>query len=64
MLVPFSQVVIITSIEWLREKKQKRFEFKKNAEKAIYYIRSNAAMWLDVSNKCIKVRKKALKKKH
>ena len=56
MLIPFIQVIVITSIEWLREENNQGDKNLRKKEKEADYIRSNDPMWLDVANKLVKVR--------
>ena len=57
MLIPFTHVILITCIEWLREEEEKREKEVKNEEKEEpEYKRSKEPIWLDVANKLVKVK--------
>ena len=55
MLIFFTQVILITCIEWLTEKKEHEENILKNERKEPEYERSNEQMWLDVANKLVMV---------
>ena len=55
-LIPFTHVILITCIEWLREAKDKREKEPQEEDEEPEYERSKEAIWLDVGNKLVKVR--------
>ena len=55
MIIPFTQVILITVIEWLKEERRKEIEAEIEGETGDI-TRDKERMWLDVGNKLIKVR--------
>ena len=55
MIIPFTQVILITVIEWLKEERRKEIEAEIEVETGDN-TRDKERMWLDVGNKLIKVR--------
>ena len=60
MIIPFTQVILITGIEWSKEVEKKddqeEVEKKVNQEEEVTELsRSKEHIWLDVSNKVVKV---------
>ena len=57
MLIPFTHVILITCIEWLRQaEERKEKETKTEEEEEPEYERSKEPIWLDVANKLVKVK--------
>ena len=55
MIIPFTQVILITVIEWLKEERRKEIEAEMEGETGDN-TRDKELMWLDVGNKLIRVR--------
>ena len=56
-LIPFTQVILITCIEWLKEVQENTEEKHPDREQEEpQYERSKEHMWLDVNNKLVKVK--------
>ena len=53
MLIPFTQVILITGIEWSKEVEKKEDEQVNQEEHDM--MRSREHIWLDVNNKLVKV---------
>ena len=54
MLIPFTQVILITGMEWSKEVEKR--EDCEEEEDEPEMVRSKEHMWLDVSNKLVKVK--------
>ena len=55
MLIPFTQVILITCIEWLRDKNKNGDTNANDKKEEAGYKRSKEHVWLDVANKVVKV---------
>ena len=55
MLIPFTQVIFITGIEWSKEGVKKKKAMTQEEEKDPEMVRSREHIWLDINNKLVKV---------
>ena len=55
MMIPFTQVILITYIEWLREKKIHEEKLQRVKQRRRNIREAKNMSWLDVANKVVKV---------